>query len=63
MNIGALFNQRAKEGKLLMEINRDISNEKAKQLLGWKPTKTNEEAVLAGIDSMIKYKGKEWFTK
>ncbi|EPH99845.1 NAD dependent epimerase/dehydratase family protein [Enterococcus faecalis 13-SD-W-01] len=63
VTIGALFNQRAKEGKLLMEINRDISNEKAKQLLGWKPTKTNEEAVLAGIDSMIKYNGKEWFTK
>ncbi|HDI6731157.1 TPA: aldehyde reductase, partial [Staphylococcus aureus] len=49
------FNHQAKEGKLLLDMNRNVSNERAKTLLGWEPIATQEEAILAAIDSMAKY--------
>ncbi|MBC1568942.1 NAD-dependent epimerase/dehydratase family protein [Listeria sp. FSL L7-1425] len=51
----ALFNKHAKEGKLMINMNRQISNEKAKKMLGWTPISTKEEAVLAAVDSLAKY--------
>ncbi|WP_099221836.1 NAD-dependent epimerase/dehydratase family protein [Listeria costaricensis] len=56
VNLGALFNQEAKEAALLLKLNRDISNTKAKQLLNWQPVANNEEIVLASVDSMVKFK-------
>ncbi len=55
IKVAALFNQQAKEGKLLINMNRHISNSKAKDLLGWTPIATKEEAVLAAVDSLAKY--------
>ncbi|MBC1986852.1 NAD-dependent epimerase/dehydratase family protein [Listeria sp. FSL L7-0478] len=51
----ALFNKHAKEGELMINMNRQISNEKAKKILGWTPISTKEEAVLAAVDSLAKY--------
>lgn len=53
--LGALFNKHAKEGALFLKINRNISNKKAKEILGWKPTLSNKEIVLNSVDSMIKF--------
>jgi hypothetical protein len=36
-------------------MNRNVSNEKAKKILGWKPIANNEKTVLDSINSMIKY--------
>lgn len=52
---GISFNDKAKEGVLLMKMNRNVSNAKAKQLLNWKPVATNEQAILAAVESIIKY--------
>ncbi len=52
---GANFNKQAREGALLLRINRNVSNKKAKTILGWKPIATKEEVVLASINSMIKF--------
>jgi nucleoside-diphosphate-sugar epimerase len=56
LNIASLFNEKAKEGKLLLNVNRNVSNAKAKHILGWKPIATKEEAIVAAMESMIKYK-------
>ncbi|WP_088809789.1 MULTISPECIES: aldehyde reductase [Listeria] len=55
IKIGARFNRQAKEGLLLLEMNRKISNAKAKEVLGWEQLATKEEAVLSAIDSLKKY--------
>lgn len=55
LSLGAKFNNEAKEGKLLMDINRNVSNQRAKTVLGWKPIATQEEAILAAVDTMIEY--------
>lgn len=54
--LASFFNEKAREGNLLLEINRNVSNEKAKRILGWKPIATQEEAILASLESMIKHK-------
>lgn len=54
--LAALFNAQAKEAALLLKMSRNVSNTKAKEILGWKPIANNEEIVLAAINSMIKYK-------
>lgn len=51
----ALFNHRAKEGAFMLSINRNISNQKAKERLEWQPLGTNKQVLLATIDSMVKY--------
>lgn len=55
ISIGALFNPQARHAKLFLGINRRVSNKKAKQILGWTPLSTNEEAILASVESMIKF--------
>lgn len=54
--LAALFNKQAKEAALLLKINRNVSNAKAKKILGWTPIAKNEEIILASINSMIKFK-------
>jgi nucleoside-diphosphate-sugar epimerase len=39
----------------LLKINHKVSNTKAKKILGWKPIANNEEAILAAMESMIKF--------
>lgn len=36
-------------------MKRNVSNAKAKDYLGWKPIANNEAAILASINSMIKF--------
>ncbi|MBR9366475.1 aldehyde reductase, partial [Staphylococcus aureus] len=50
LSLGAKFNHQAKEGKLLLDMNRNVSNERAKTLLGWEPIATQEEAILAAVN-------------
>jgi nucleoside-diphosphate-sugar epimerase len=53
--LAALFNNQAKEAALLSRISRNVSNAKAKKILGWTPVANNEEIILASINSMIKF--------
>ena len=53
--LAALFNKQAKEVALLLRMSRNVSNAKAKKILGWKPIVNNEEVILASINSMIKF--------
>jgi nucleoside-diphosphate-sugar epimerase len=55
ISLGALFNAEAKEGKLLLGMSRNVSNTKAKEILGWKPISNIEETILASVNSMNKY--------
>jgi len=55
MDIAALFNETAKEGKLMKSMNRNVSNQKAKRILRWEPMSNNETTVLSAVDSLIKY--------
>jgi nucleoside-diphosphate-sugar epimerase len=56
LRFASLFNGKAKEGLLLMKMNRNVSNAKAKQLLNWKPIATQEQTIIAAVESIIKYK-------
>ncbi|MBC1372751.1 aldehyde reductase [Listeria booriae] len=56
LRTAALVNKQAKEGLLLHVMNRNIKNDKARQMLGWQPMSTNEEIILASVDSMAKFK-------
>ncbi|MBA3926132.1 SDR family oxidoreductase [Listeria rustica] len=53
LRFAALFNREAREGSLLLRMNRNVSNEKAKEMLGWEPIGTNEETILATVDNMV----------
>jgi nucleoside-diphosphate-sugar epimerase len=53
--LSALFNSQAKKAAYLLKISRNVSNDKAKKLLGWKPVASNEEAILASLESMTKF--------
>jgi nucleoside-diphosphate-sugar epimerase len=55
LRLAALFNPRAKDSLYLSRLNRRISNDKAKTILGWKPIANNEEAILASVESMVKF--------
>nr|WP_199158488.1 aldehyde reductase [Pedobacter sp. ASV2] len=55
VKIAALFNDKAKAIAPMLGVNRNASNEKAKTILGWQP-RSNKEAVLAAVESMVKFK-------
>lgn len=55
LKIASHFNATAKEGQFMAEMNRNVSNEKAREVLGWKPIGTKEDAVLTAVDSLLKY--------
>jgi nucleoside-diphosphate-sugar epimerase len=57
LNLAALFNDQARIAAPLVKIIRNISNAKAKKVLGWTPLSTNEEAILASVKSMVKFGG------
>lgn len=51
----ASTNKQAEATALLLRMSRNVSNEKAKKILAWTPIANNEEAILASLNSMIKY--------
>ena len=51
----ALFSTQAKHVAPLLRVSRNVSNAKAKKVLGWSPMANNEEAILAAMESMIKF--------
>ena len=55
INFASHFSQYAREGALLLNMNRNVSNEKAKTLLGWKPRSSNQEIVTDSLKSMIQW--------
>lgn len=55
LNLASHFNQQAREGKLLLDINRNVSNLQAKDILGWQPISSQENAILKAADSLDKY--------
>lgn len=55
LSIAALVNSQARQSVALLTINRNVSNAKARSLLGWSPIATKEEAILASMDSMIQH--------
>ena len=55
LRAAALFNEQAKHAAPLLSINRRVSNDKAKKVLGWFPIASNEEAILTALDSMVQY--------
>ena len=55
IRLSALFNDQAKAILPLVGIYREASNEKARTVLGWKP-RNNEEAIMATVISLIKWK-------
>ncbi|WP_163652077.1 aldehyde reductase [Listeria sp. PSOL-1] len=54
IKLASLFSKHAKEGRLFLEMNRQVSNSKAKELLEWQPISTKEEAALLAVDSLEK---------
>ena len=56
LRAAALFNPQAKTGAMFLKVNRRVSNAKAKELLGWVPLATNEQAIQAAMDSLLRYK-------
>lgn len=55
VRITALFNRKAKFIASMLKASRNVSNEKARSVLGWRPLATNEEAILLSVESMLKF--------
>lgn len=55
LRFAGLFNAQARGGAMLAKVNRRLSNSKAKKLLGWTPLHSQQEALLAAVDSMVNY--------
>ncbi len=55
LKIASAVNEQANESLFMSKMNRNVSNNKAKTILNWKPIAPQEETILASIDSMIKY--------
>ena len=55
MYVAALFNKQAKDAAHLLKVSRKLSNEKVKKVLGWMPMANNEQAIIAAVESMIKF--------
>lgn len=50
-----MFNQTAREGNLLVHVNRQLSTQKAQDILKWQPHFDNTTIVLDSIDTLIQY--------
>jgi nucleoside-diphosphate-sugar epimerase len=53
--VAALFSEQAKHVAPLLKVSRNVANAKARKVLGWTPLANNEEAVIASVESMIKF--------
>ena len=56
VRLASLFNTQAKTAAMLLNVSRNVSNAKARSLLSWSPIANSEEAVLAAMRSILKYK-------
>ncbi|NOW97936.1 aldehyde reductase [Mucilaginibacter sp. SG564] len=55
VRIVALFSPKAKAIASMLKASRNVSNGKARNVLGWEPIATNEEAILLSVESMLKF--------
>lgn len=55
LKLASLFNEQAKGGVMFLKVNRNVSNAKARNLLGWKQIATMEEAIMVSVESMLQY--------
>lgn len=55
LKVASIFNDQAKEGLLLAMMNRDVSTQKAKEILVWSPIGPQQETILAAVDSLVEY--------
>ena len=55
IKLASLFNKQARQGAMLMNVNRNVSNAKAKHVLDWTPIASNEEAIIASLESLKKF--------
>lgn len=54
LDVAAVFKDPAKLEILLPNLNHTISNQKAKDILAWRPLFTKEQTVLDSIDGMVR---------
>jgi nucleoside-diphosphate-sugar epimerase len=57
LSVAALFNEQARIAVPMVKIIRNVSSAKAKKVLGWTPIANNEEAILASVESIVKFGG------
>jgi nucleoside-diphosphate-sugar epimerase len=57
LSVAALFNEQARMAVPMVKIIRNVSSAKAKKVLGWMPIANNEEAILASVESIVKFGG------
>jgi len=55
VDILAIISKEARSAKLMRKMNRNVSNQQARTVLGWTPQTDNEQAILDAVDSLIKY--------
>lgn len=55
VRIAGLFSPKSKAIASMLKASRNVSNEKARKVLGWEPVATNEEAILLSVESMLKF--------
>lgn len=55
IRMAALVNTQAKTAAMFLNVNRNVSNAKAREILNWTPIANNQEAVLAAMRSLIQY--------
>lgn len=55
LRIASMFNEQAKGTLFMTKMNRNVSNDKAKNVLDWNPIASQEETILASVHSMIKF--------
>lgn len=55
LRIASLFMEQAKESLFMSKMNRNVSNNKVKTVLGWNPIASQEETIIASVNSMIKF--------
>ncbi|KRO16168.1 NAD-dependent epimerase/dehydratase family protein [Lacticaseibacillus saniviri] len=53
LGVAALFNQNARENRLMQTVNHNVSNQQAKQILGWQPVSSTQEAILSAVDTLV----------
>lgn len=52
LHVAGRFNQQAKEANLMLQLDHHVSNQKAREVLGWQPISTASQAVLAAVDTL-----------
>jgi len=53
--VASTFSRKAKTIASMLRTSRNVTNARAKKVLGWTPIANNEEAIIAAVESMIKF--------